>query len=357
MRTFVYEPNASPRAWGRAHGEAWRYEIQALAEIREWLTVQIGAFESVEQVLAAAREHLPVLERFDADLYEELLGIAEGADVPPERIVVLNHYTDLRDLRQGEVSGDEGCSVVHVMTDEGPVLGQTWDMHISALPYVMMLGVPAVEGRPAVWTLSLVGCLGMAGLNTEGVGVCINNLRSLDAKVGVVWPALVRRALAETTAAGARDVLLGAPVGSGHHYLVADGEEAYGIETSGTHRKVIWEGDPKTYVHTNHCLDDEVGACSTVAPESSTHERYDRLTGSLKARPPKTTLDLWGHLASHEGYPRSVCSNLSTPERPHGSATCSAILMNLAERRVFGLDGIIHGRPPIELPFERLSEH
>ncbi len=355
MRTFVYRPGDGPRAWGRAHGEQWRYEIQALAEIREWLTVQIGAFDHVEQVLEVAREHLPVLQRFDPPLYEELLGIAEGADVEPERIVVLNHYTDLRDLKPGAKWDDEGCSVAHVLTEEGTVLGQTWDMHISALPYVLMLGIPATGDRPAMWTLSLVGCLGMAGMNATGVGVCINNLRSLDARVGVVWPALVRRALATKSAEEARRVVTEAPVGSGHHYLVADPERAFGIETSGTHRKVIWSRTPPTYVHTNHCLDDEIAACSTVAPESSTHERYDRLSRALAENPPRRALDLWWQLASHEGYPRSVCSNLSTPERPHGSATCSAVLMNLSRREVYGLDGIIHGRAPVAFSFEALA--
>jgi hypothetical protein len=95
-------------------------------------------------------------------LYEELLGIAEGAIVSPEEIVVANHYTDLRDLdpdpanwrlaptqdaddgasaRSRELGGD-GCSMFFARTPTGRILAQTWDMHATAIPYVMVLGVP-----------------------------------------------------------------------------------------------------------------------------------------------------------------------------------------------------------------------
>ncbi len=198
--------------------------------------------------------------------------------------MVLNHYTDLKDLGPGALSGpvDEDCSAVVAKTPEGAVLGQTWDMHGSAAPFVLMLHVPAHEDRPEAWLLSITGCLGMAGLNASGVGVTINNLKSHDARVGVVWPALVRRMLAERSAEAAERVLVGAPMSSGHHYLVADAERAYGVETSGVLKHVAFEAEwakgPASYVHTNHCVSDEVGAVSWVSDTSTTRERYDWLT-------------------------------------------------------------------------------
>src|SRR5690606_22108499 len=103
----------------------------------------------------------------------------------------------------------------------------------------------------------------------------INNLKSVDAQVGVAWPALVRRALRERSAQAARDVILAAPLGSGHHYLVADEHHAFGIETSGRQKKVVFEEAAASYVHTNHCLDPDMAALSTVGPESTTRDRYD----------------------------------------------------------------------------------
>ncbi|HZJ71731.1 MAG TPA: hypothetical protein VFF36_12435, partial [Planctomycetota bacterium] len=98
MRTLELRSGDSPRAWGRAHGETFREEIKLLATLRTHLSTTTGTFSRREQVLEAARAHLPPLERYDRALFEELCGIAEGADTTPEAIVVANHYTDLRDL-------------------------------------------------------------------------------------------------------------------------------------------------------------------------------------------------------------------------------------------------------------------
>ncbi len=339
-----------PRQWGRAHGEELRPLIAELAAIRAELCVEIGAFGSEDEVLGAARLHLPVLERFDRALFEELSGIAEGAGLEPARVVVLNHYTDLRDLDTAalEAPGEEDCSAVYARTDDRALLGQTWDMHGSAEPYVMMLRVPSAGDAPAAWLFSITGCLGMTGMNDAGVGITINNLKSVDAQVGVVWPALVRRALRERSAQAARDVVMGAPLGSGHHYLVADEHHAFGIETSGRKKKIVFEEAAASYVHTNHCLDPEMAGLNRVGPESTTHDRYELLQRGIIDRPVVDRPDLWLRLGSHEGYPRSVCTHMATPFRPHAMRTCGAIVMDLVERDAWAAPGCVHlARPHV----------
>lgn len=332
MRTLVLPAGETPRQWGQRHGAAFPGEIRSLASLRVYLTRKVGGFASDAEVLRVARAHLPILEAYDRDLHAELCGIAEGAAVTPEEIVVLNHYTDLRDLDPASVEDDGGCSVVRA----GSLVGQTWDMHATAIPYVMMLRTPDA------WLLSLTGCLGMAGMNRHGVAIAINNLHSTDAILGVVWSALVRRALGATSAAEARDRVLASPVGSGHHYLVADAGAAFGIETSGRLREVIYEGEPAHYVHTNHCLLDRVAAASRVPPTSTTHDRYRLLTDSIARQSIRDLDDLWQRLGSDEGYPRSVCTNMSTPENPHAPATCAAIAMDLSTREIWAAGGLIH---------------
>jgi isopenicillin-N N-acyltransferase-like protein len=343
--------DATQRGW--IHGETFRAEINEIAEIRLGLTLGNG-FESEGAALDSAAAHLPVLEAFDADLYAELLGIAAGAHCDPSLIVILNQYTDLRDLvrhpQAPESANDEGCSVVHMSVDGEVLLAQTWDMHGSSIPYVVMLHIPAYEGSagpvPEVWLLSIVGCLGMAGMNASGVAIAINNLRSLDANIGVVWSALVRKALAERTAAGARDVIMAAPIGAGHHYVVADKSSVFGIETSGDRREVIYAGNGLPYVHTNHCLSPNVAGCSWVIPGSTTWERYDALSASLKEDAPTDARGLWRQLGSHVGYPRSVCSHLATEEEPHKSATCAGILMRIGKREVWARRGCLNQVEP-----------
>ncbi len=365
MRTFELEPGATPSAWGQAHGEQFRGEIQSLAALRMYLTVRVGGFPSEDSVRAVAERHLPILRDCDRPLYDELIGIAHGAGLSPAEVVVVNHYTDLRDIDpntaleatpahvDGKAGGDPGgCSILWTQTQTGPILAQTWDMHATAIPYVMMLKVPEGPHGPEAWLFTLTGCLGMTGLNRRGVGIAINNLHSTDARVGLVWPALVRRVLREHSAAAGLAVIQASPIGSGHHYLVADRERAIGVETSGTQCRVMFESDgQKSYVHTNHCLDPEVAAASRVPEASTTYDRYNLLAADIDAKPVTDLDDAWRRLGSQEGYPRSVCTNMATPENPHRAATCGAIAMEPQSLRTYAQAGLIHNVAPARFAF------
>ena len=372
MRQLDLPAGKSPREWGRIHGEMFRGEVRALADIRAYLCTKVGGFADRAQVIAAAKAHLPVLEKYDAALHAELLGIAEGAAVDPAMIVIANHYTDLRDLApdpatwreapthddpdgsaggqgpgQGQAQGlgGDGCSVLWAEAPTGRILAQTWDMHATAIPYVMLLGVPAQGDAPRAWLLSVTGCLGMAGMNAARLGIAINNLFSTDATLGVVWPAMVRKALRETSAARARDLIARSPIGSGHHYFVADREQSFALEASGTRRKQVFAGGA-AYVHTNHSLDADVAAVSKVPATSTTHDRMQWLERDLARAPLADLDDAWTRLGSEDGWPRSICTTMSTPESPHGAATCGAIAKNHDSGELVAQQGFPHHVAP-----------
>lgn len=367
MRIVRLEPGRSSYERGAAHGESLRREIAEIAGIRSDLCRSQGLFRSDEELLRVAELHLPVLERYDLPLYEELKGIADGAGQPAGRIVVLNHYTDLKDLDPATVlrgaapSGsaeemEDDCSAIVASTAEGGLLGQTWDMHGSAAPYVVALHVPRLGDRPECWLLSIAGCLGMAGMNELGVGITINNLRSNDARVGLVWPALVRRVLVERTAEAGRKIVESAPLGSGHHYLVADAQRAFGIETSGrladTWMQLDLSDPGRAFHHENHCLGEKIAAVSSISPVSTTLERHAWLEKSLAQSPIRGRDDLWQRLGSHEGFPRSICTHLASPSAPHAMQTCAGIAMNLRERKMWAVAGCVHEGHPEELVYE-----
>ncbi|HLL22075.1 MAG TPA: C45 family peptidase [Kofleriaceae bacterium] len=364
MRVLELPAGKSPREWGRIHGESFRGEVRALSEIRTYLCTKVGSFQTRAQVMACATAHLPVLQRYDVALHDELLGIAEGAGVSPEDIVIANHYTDLRDLdpnpetwlpapthdapdfhatSRGGVVAD-GCSTFFAASPTGRILAQTWDMHATAIPYVMALRVPAEGDAPASTLLTVTGCLGMAGMNAAKVGIAINNLFSTDATLGVVWPAMVRKALRARTAKAAHEVIATSPIGSGHHYFVADAHDAFGLEASGTRRKDIAVG--AHYCHANHCLDADVEARSKVPPTSTTYERQKWLEADLARDALQGLDDAWRRLGSTDGWPRSICTNMATAETPHGVATCGAIAMNLDSGELYVQQGFIHNVAP-----------
>ncbi|MCB9709370.1 MAG: hypothetical protein H6714_11330 [Myxococcales bacterium] len=373
MRVLELPSDASPQQRGQIHGETFRPLVREIATIRVELALELGYAKSPDRLYQLAARHIPLMQTWLPSLFEELRGIAEGAALSIEEVIILNHYTDLRDIdpdtlgfsareslppeRTHRIDAsslpiEEDCTAVYARTGDGVFLGQTWDMHGSAAPYVMMLYVPAARGIPGAWLLSLTGCVGLAGLNARGVGVTINNLRSNDATVGLVWPALVRVALEKCSALEARDVILESPIGSGHHYIVASEKFVYGIETSGSLKRIVYNGFPETYLHTNHCLDDEVSARTSLVSEGTSQERYDLMNRHLKDAPIRNINDMWRHLGSHDGYPRSICSHIASPAQPHASRTCGAIVMELSSAQAWAAHGCVHKAWPHIFEFD-----
>jgi isopenicillin-N N-acyltransferase-like protein len=337
-----------PAKWGEQHGESFRADIRAVYDIRLALTLSKTDLGTQENVLALARHHLPVLEKFDRALYDELCGIARGAGVKPEQIVLVNHYTDLRDLGLADLkrldAGDPGgCSALFLGDGKHRIVGQTWDMHGSAEPYALLLKIPSLPPTPQVnaagipklgstLCFTITGCLGMTGMTSWGTALTINNLNSVDAVVGVVWPALVRRALREPSAKAMRDLILNSNIGSGRHYIVADDVDVFGIETSGTKKKVIREGGRGPYFHTNHCVDDEMVGTCRILPGSTTLQRYATLGEIVKKKLPSDLRSVFDALEP-VGLPQN-------PTNPHDVATCGALVMDITDRNAIACVGI-----------------
>ena len=340
-----------PKKWGEQHGESFRDDVRGIAEIRMALTLGRTDLGTRDNVLALARHHLPVLQRFDGALYDELCGIARGAGLSPEELVVANHYTDLRDLTKNDLDRLEGrdpggCTALFTHEGQARILAQTWDMHGSAEPYALLIRIPALpDGEPprktnaagvpelgCTFVFSIAGCLGMTGMSSWGVALTINNLNSLDATVGVVWPAMVRKALRQPTARAMRQLIETSPIGSGRHYILADEAEVFGLETSGTKKKLIKDGGRAPYFHTNHCVDAEMKGTCRILPGSTTEQRYATMERMLAGGMPKDRDAIFNALAQ--------VGLKQNPKNPHDVATCGALVMDLSAKDAKACVGI-----------------
>jgi len=315
-----------PTERGQQHGEIVREQISEIAEIRLERMCNTSHYTRPKDVLALAHDHIPMLEKFDLNLYNELKGISQGSNNSIERLIVLNHYTDMRDITPGEYADLGGCSIIYSPSSTGALLGQTWDIHESALPYVAIL-----KFNDAI-LFSITGCLGMAGVNNSSVGITINNLSSTDARIGVIWPALVRKALTHTSAVKACAQILQAPNGSGRHYAIGDLENFFGIETSGTKKKVVWDKASELYFHTNHCLDPEMRKTHIIRKDSTTIERFTLLDEKIREEDLSTQELVFLALAQV-----SMPVNSSMP---HSPATCGTLVLDLAKKSMLACAGI-----------------
>lgn len=321
----IHLMSGEPKKIGHEHGETLRNEIQEIAEIRLERMCNVSAFKTVKEVIALAEAHMPFLEKFDAALSLELQGISEGSNVSLPRLIVLNNFTDMRDIKPPRIFEGDDCSIIYSPSEEGPILGQTWDIHASALPYVILLKLKNEI------IFSVAGCLGMTGINRQGVALAINNLASIDARVGVIWPAIVRKALAEPSAEKAKNIVLNANNSSGRHYAIADEKSFYSIETSGTKKKVISENHKLVFFHTNHCLDEEMRKTHTISKESTTLERFTHLDQVIRHKNLQKPAEVF--LALGE---------VSLPVKEseaHSTATCGTIVMDICRRTLLACAG------------------
>lgn len=332
---------ASYRELGERHGAEWGEKAAALFGIRWALTRKRSRIKDTSRLVRLAQAHVPFLAEYSPTLHEELLGLASTSGLEPWQLVILNHYTDFRDIPPDT----GGCSVLFAPLPSGPVIAQTWDMHGTAEPFVGVLRLKPPDG-PAAVLFTIAGCQGMCGLNDHGVAVCINNLTPKDGRIGALWPSLVREMLKRDTAAGAREVLAKAPLGSGHNYMVADETRIYNVETTAIEQRLTHDDFSAYYHHTNHYLHpDLLPLALPLATASTSFDRYAAVDRWLQESPPQTVEALWKGLGSHEGYPRSVCSHMAGSD-PSSSKTCGAVICDLANRRILAHQGCLHDAEP-----------
>lgn len=360
--------HTEPRERGHAHGEHWRAPIHELAEIRLGLTLRRSGFLDEHEVLAAAGLHLGVLRAHLPALADELEGIAEGADLAPERVVVLNQYTDLRDVPRSVLGlpaappaapgpvpeGDpDGCTAVYFTGDQGPVMGETWDLHANAAPYVRTLRIAPAGSDEETLCLTLTGCLGAAGIGAHGVAVTINNLSTTDGRVGVVWPALVRAMLAQPSARAAYELLRRTPLSAGHHYVVADGRDYYGVECSGELKVLTQVGARAAHLHTNHCFDPVLRRREAVPAGSTSFHRLNLATTVYAQARPRDADGLWALLHTHDGSRGSLLVRPAPGAEPTATATVAVIVMRLRDGWVRVAPAADGQHAPIELSIGR----
>ncbi len=326
-----YRDGGTHRQWGRSHGESWRDAIRELVAVRTSLLREKNPQFTPEVIGPLAAEQWKATLAYDRELAEELEGIAEGAGISIDELVILNNYTDFRDIEVPE----QGCSTVYLFRNGHRIAGQTWDMHGSAKRFLCCLRIPASQTRCESVILSIVGCVGMMGFSVRGGVVGVNNINTDRARPGVVWPAVIRKLVHAVDLQQQRQILRATPLTSGRCFLLADqeGGEFWEVMPGLSERVSHLEGQQSGHIfHTNHCLGSEAkGREVRGALSSTTHARFQLLERKISL-----AMDVdstWELLNDHEGYPRSICSNFQT-NSIDPSITCGGAVGDLGSGKI-----------------------
>lgn len=161
---FSFSGDARTRglAYGRALGE----RIHATFALYDDRLFSRSALLRTEIVERAERVR-GLVGGFNGDYVAELDGIAEGASVARWQIYALNARTEILNANVGE------CTTL--CFPKARLLGQTWDW-VDALEDLAILVTYELLDGGRVLTFTEPGMLAKIGLNSAGLGVCLNFL-------------------------------------------------------------------------------------------------------------------------------------------------------------------------------------
>lgn len=337
----------SPGAMGSAHGAAYADEIRRYCDERIglvmsglWSGNQLGRSE----VLGIAQSCLEHHAAFSEDLTVEMLATGSAAGLSPAEMVIVGGFTDFVDVVRASTGGElppevieDDCTAFLVPNDRANgagYFGQTWDMHDTATQFVVLADVRP-DNKPRAMVFTTTGCLGQIGMNELGVTVGINNLGGLHGRPGVTWPHVVRKALEQTSAELAKEVIINAPVAGAHNFLVMDADGVgYNIEAmASTAVTTSLESEP--VIHTNHALAPEAVAVQVTRPpelQKSSEQRLSTAQDMLR----QGTIDEHTLMAvtREEG---AICQVAYDPYRVE---SCGATIMRPATRDFWAVWGL-----------------
>ena len=309
---------------GEAFGEQFRDDVRALTESRIAHLMEFVATHqpqrklSRDDALALAAASVDAHRQLDEDIWAEFAGIARGAGLAIEELLIGNGFTDVRDYvffaapaaaAAAEHAGE--CSALLVAAsaaDDNPIVGQTWDMSTDARPFVVLVH-RRPTGAPETLGVTTAGCLCLIGMNSEGVAAGNTNLIPTDARAGVNYLFTITKALKCSSAEAAAASIEAAPRMSGHNYYVADERKAINLEATAT-RVVRTDVADGVFVHTNHYLSEELRPLEFAGqdPANSTF-RYERLAGNFAdVAAPVTMADCWAALSDDTRGAGAVCN-------------------------------------------------
>jgi isopenicillin-N N-acyltransferase like protein len=299
---------------GQQFGEACRQQIQELYHIRLKAALEHalerGRHFTPEQALQLIGSSVSILKNFDENIYQETLGIAQGSQLSIEQIFLLQGLTDCRDyLSWGKIPDGFGCTSMIIdksrSKDGTLLLAQNWDLGTTNMPYVCFV-IRHPEKAPSSYNLTVTGGLSLIGLNSAGLAIGTNNIKTTDTRPGVHYLNLIHKAMQLSTVGDVQKMIQNSTRSGAHYYLIGDKNgESCGLECSALNSSIR---QPRNGIatHCNHILDKELSTLEAENMGDSTCHRQSRVD-QLTAKGDFSIEDIKTILSDHDGGDFSIC--------------------------------------------------
>ena len=337
----VIEAQGTSYEIGHTHGEKARTQILHCLETYH---IMFSSYAGLNPSRAkqAALSYLEPIESYNPDYILEMRGIADGAGVDFEDILMLNARSELI-FQSG--SPDGGCTSIaatpEATSDSVTLLSQNWDWKMTQLKSMIVLKIKQEGGRPDITMVTEGGIIGKIGMNSAGLGVCLNALSCNEPANGLPIHIALRGILDSSHLHEAVSAASRAKLGCCANFLVAHScGEALSIEVTKSDFDALYPQNG-LLIHSNHFLSSRLpvpplrDTSKFIFPDTFMREgRAKKLAGA--AAPQIDEQTLMKIYRDHTDYPSSICRHerLSDPEDKR-MGTVFSIVMNLTKNSFY----------------------
>ena len=333
----LVEVQGTHREMGCQVGEACREQVQHSIENAHILIDQ--SYSTLELTWQGAtiqsRKYLPFAEERYPQYVDEMRGIADGANVSFDDVMVLNameavtmdalHLTRCTSMAVNEQRTADG----HVLAghNEDWVPEDENDVYvISAKP----------RNDPPFLAMTYGGLLPNVGFNAYGIAQLIDSVYPNDSRIGIPRLVVSRAVLASRRLSGAIGRTLISHRAAGYnHLLVHESGEIYSVEVS-SRKFDILHGTDGYMVHTNHYLSQTMKEIENEPEELiSSRVRYFRANRLLRQNSAHNIKSMQAIQKDHVNLPNSICNHAIDGIDPlDRESTISAMVIDLTSREM-----------------------
>ncbi len=333
----LIEISGTHREMGCQIGEARREQIQhSIANAHVLIDQSYDQLELTwDGARIQARKYLPFAEERYPQYVDEMRGIAEGANLAFDDIMVLNameavttdalHLTRCTSLAVNEQRTADG----HILAahNEDWVPEDEDDVFVvSAKP----------KDEPPFLAMTYGGLLPNVGINAYGIAQLIDSVYPSDSRIGIPRLVVSRAVLASRRISGAiKRTLIPHRAAGYNHLIIHESGEMYSIEVS-ARRFDIHHGTDGYLVHTNHYLSSYMKEIESDPEELiSSRVRFFRANRLLREGANHTIKSLQAIQKDHVNLPNSICNhNISGTDPLDREKTINALVIDVTAREM-----------------------
>ncbi len=237
--------SGTPDERGNAHGEALSSEIEATIEYYATIFKKSSA-----EIFDRAKHFRSVIHEYNPAYCAEIDGIAAGAKIrEPLWIYALNSRSEILAL-DVSVNANECTALCFQPT---ALLGQNWDWGGRLENLAILMQIKISEDH-TIQMLTEPGIIGKIGLNSQGIGTCLNILMINKPLDGVPIHLVLRSILESHTLEEAKMAIQKSGQGKASNIMFGDQEGNFNYVEFAGDESFMSHSREKFLIHTNHYM-------------------------------------------------------------------------------------------------------